>query len=334
MEPFKKAFAEMRREARATAPLRWSRRELAQVTLLKGAHQESIAPLLRDCPVKVLERGDVLLRAGENCNALYIVLSGRLRMQDPSSATPDTPVRAGDSIGELSLLERATLGSTISAADRTRLLVVDRNTAWALIRTSHEIARNWLSLIAGRVRVSGTIAGSEVLKTSHERYTMHDERTGLNNRHWLESMLPRQIGRSTVNNAPLGLLLVEIDDFADYVARFGSETGDQACRVAAETLVNNVRPTDLTACYAIARFAVALPGSTAANVCLVAERVRAAMSRAAAFRAGDSALPPFTLSAGVAQLQPSADASALLAAAETALQRARGSGGNRVGMVA
>lgn len=332
MNRAKKTFEAMRREARATAALRVSRRELTQIELLKRAHQESIVPLLQDCPVMVLASGDTLLRAGDACTALYLVVSGQLRMEDPSGTVHETPVRPGDCIGELFLMQKTVVAATISAVEPTRLLVIDRTAAWALIRASHEIARNWLSLIAERSHVSAIIGGSEVVKTAHERYTTHDERTGLNNRRWLESMLPRLTARSLESKVPLGLLLVEIDGFADYVARCGSAAGDHACRIVAETLVKNVRPTDLVACYATAVFAVVLPESNAKNACVVGERVRHAVSRAGTRIPDERASPPVTVSVGATQLQLSADTSAFLARAESALRSAKAAGGDRVGI--
>lgn len=332
MDESKKTFEGARREARASASARWSRKELAQIALLKDAHQETIAPLLRDCPVRSLANGDVLLRAGEACQALYMILSGRLRMQASSSTNPDMFVRAGDSIGELFLLKDAVVVSTISATEPTRLLVIDRNTAWALIRGSHEIARNWLSLLAERTHVKGVIAGNEELRTVHGHHTAHDERTGLHNRHWLESVLPRQIARSNASHAALGLLLVEIDGLADDFARAGPTAGDQACYAVAQLLVHNFRPTDVVACYGVAQFAVVLPDTNATSACAAGERVRRAVSQAGMVLPSDSASRPLTVSVGVTELQPGTDASAFLAAAEAALQMAKTRGGDRVGM--
>jgi diguanylate cyclase (GGDEF)-like protein len=332
MDQSKKTFEDMRREARASAAARWSRKELAQIALLKDAHQETIVPLLRDCPVRSLASGEVLLRAGEPCPALYMVLSGRLRMEGPSSTMPDMFVHAGDSIGELFLLKEAIVTPTISATEPTRLLVVDRNAAWALIRASHEIARNWLSLLAERTRAKGIIAGNEELKTSHGHHTSHDERTGLYNRHWLESMLPRQIARSTASHEPLGMLLIEIDGFADHVARSGPAVGDLASHAVARLLVHIFRPTDLVVHYGAGQFAVVLPGSEAADTCVVGERVRNAISRMGAITLGEHISLTLTVSVGATELPPSTDASAFLAAAEAALQMAKTSGGNRVGM--
>jgi diguanylate cyclase (GGDEF)-like protein len=329
MDKIKNAFAGLRQKARETAPMRWSRKELAQNNLLQGAHQETIAPLLRDCPVRVVAGGEVLARAGDPCPALSLVLSGRLRMDEPSATIPATIVRAGDTIGELSLLEKAVVASTITAVESTRLLVIDRNAAWALIRTSHEIARNWLSLLAERTRISGVIGGSTVLKTTHLAYTTHDERTGLHNRHWLDSMLPRHIARSSASNEPLGLLLVEIDGFDEYVMRYGQAAGDRAHQTVAQMIVDNVRPTDLAVCYGTALYAVVLPDSNSTSACLVGERVRKAVTKAER-PIPDAGAPSLTVSIGVTQFQPSTNASVLLAAGENALQMARASGGNRV----
>lgn len=331
MDEPKKKFAALRRLARESAPSRWSRKELAQVTLMKGAHQETLAPLLRDCPVKVMAAGEILLRAGEPCQALYLVLSGRLQMEDMTLSLPDTMIRAGDCIGELFLLDKTIVTGTVTAAEPTRLLVLDRNNAWALIRKSHEIARNWLLLLAERTRLSGIIAGNEELKTTHGHQLTHDERTGLHSRNWLESILPREVTRSATDGAPLGFLLAEIDGFVDYVAQFGLAAGDEACRIAAETLASNLRPTDLIATYGSAQFAIVLPNADIASACLAGERVRKAISKANMPNFGENGAR-LTVSLGATQLQPSGDAAALLAAAESALQMAKSRGGNRVGM--
>jgi GGDEF domain-containing protein len=149
-------------------------------------------------------------------------------MQDPSSTVPDSFLKAGDSVGELFLLQNAVVAWTISAVEPTRLLVIDHDAAWALIRASHEAARNWLTLLAERARVGGIVRASEELKTSYKRHATLDDSTGLHNRLWLESTLPRQVARSAISQAPLGLLLIEIDGFDEYRAELGSEAGEHA----------------------------------------------------------------------------------------------------------
>lgn len=315
------------------ATARHSRRDLAQVALLKGAHQERIMPLLRNCPVLLMTPGEVLLQAGESCEAIYLVLNGRLRMHDPASSVPDVFVDAGDSIGELCLLQKAIVARVVAAVESSRVVVIDRKIAWKLIAASHEISRNWLALLAARSRVSGVIDGSEELKTAHGGHPTLDEATGLHNRRWLEAMLPRQMTRSATNNSSLSLLLVEIDGFDDYARRFGPAAGDHACYAVAEALVNSVRPTDLVVAYATAQFVVVLPDSDGFNACQVGERLRHAVSAVTvAASDDDDGTRPLTASVGVTQYQSATELSAFLGAVEAAVKMVKASGGDRVGM--
>lgn len=316
-------------DVQTLAVARHARKELARVALLKGAHQESIMRWLRECPVRSLERGDVLVSAGEICEALYLVLSGRLRMENPSGPDIDAQIAAGDSIGELFVLQDATSGSTIRAVESTRVLAIDRKTAWALINASHEVARNWLALLAERTRLGPAVGSVATLETVHRGVAL-EKVPGLHSRNWLESTLPRHMQRSSAAMASLGLLLVEIDGFDDYTRQHGITAGDDVCQAVAQTLVNSLRPNDFVAVYAIGQFAVVLPDCDGATGCLVGERVRAAVARAMASR--DGGADGVTVSVGAAQCESGTDLPAFLAAAEAALEMAKRSGGNRVGM--
>jgi diguanylate cyclase (GGDEF)-like protein len=329
MDKIKKTIAELRQKARETAPTRWSRRELAQMSLLKGAHQETIAPILRDCPVRVLANGDDLLRAGEACNAVYMVLSGRLAITDPGVLTPRAYIKPGDSIGEMILRERIVAASAIRAVEPSRVLVVHRDVAWELVRKSHEASQNWLAVLAGRSPPSVDIGGGSD-STAPRAPVLHDELTGLYNRRWLEGVLPRQIARSSTGIESLALLLIEIDGFTDYTGRFGHNTADLAYQAVAQTVVLSVRPTDFVVSYGPGQFAAVLPRSDAVGACLVGERIRGAISKAGTLAPEDNLLHSLTISVGAIEMKPYADAAALLAAAEAALTLARRAGGDRV----
>lgn len=304
--------------------------EINRLGLFKGANADEIGILLQSCPVRSLATGDVLIRAGESCSALYLVLSGNLRATDPSSTVPDTFIKPGDSLGELFLFEDAAVAWDVSAAAPTRLLVIDASAAWGLVDSSHAVARNLLRLLVERARLGGTIAASGELRTSYKRHATLDESTGLHNRHWLDAILPRQLARSAMSNAPLSLLLIEIDDFADYCAQFGTAAGDHARYAVSQTLVNSVRPTDLVASCGPMQFAVVLPDAEIAGACRVGERLCNAVSEAVVLMSDESILPSITVSIGAALLEPASDAAAILKAAETQLQTAKRTGGNRV----
>lgn len=314
----------------SAVPAQTTAEELGQLNLFKNGKLEPILPILQDCAIRQLDAGEILVRAGDGCGALYLVLNGRLRAQNPASTVPDTFIKAGDSLGELFLLQEAVVPWTISAVEPTRLLVIDTKAAWRLVEASHAVARNLLALLVERSRAGGTISASGELRTSYKRHATLDESTGLHNRTWLEAMLPRQVARSTMSNAALGLLLIEIDDFTNYREQFGDAAGDHARYAVAQTLINNVRPTDPVACYGRAQFAAVLPQADAAGTNVVAERLRDAVSEAVVLMSDESILPSLTVSIGAAQLDAAGDAAGLLKAAEAGLSTAKRTGGNRV----
>jgi len=126
--------------------------KVGHLGLFRGANGNEVAVLLQSCPVRSQATGDILVRAGESCAALCIVLSGSLRAKDPSSTVPDTFIKAGESSGELFLFEDAAVARTVSATAPTRLLVFDASAAWGLVNSSHAVARNLLKLLVERTR--------------------------------------------------------------------------------------------------------------------------------------------------------------------------------------
>jgi hypothetical protein len=89
------------------------------------------------------------------------------------------------------LFEDAAVAWTVSAAAPTRPLVIDASAAWGLVERSHAVARDLLKLLVERARLGGTIEASSELRTSYKRHVTLDESTGMHNRHWLDSILPR-----------------------------------------------------------------------------------------------------------------------------------------------
>lgn len=319
----------LRPQPLAPASCAISEHEMRALGLLKGVDIGSIKSFLQACPVRMLKPGEIVVRAGDSCPVLYLVLSGQLRVQDPSASVPDSTISPGDCLGEMFLLQNTIVAWTISAVQPTRLLVVDVNTAWRLVDVSHVIARNMIGVLAERLR-GGVMGGAPAeLRAAQCRYAALDHGTGLHNRAWLESVLPRQVARSAMSNMSLSLLLLEIDRFADYKAQFGADAAERARYAVAQTLINNVRPTDLVACYGPASFAIVLADADVRGARVASERVREAVAEAVILTSDESTLPSITVSIGAASLQFDAGPAELLRTADVALQEALGAGGNR-----
>lgn len=309
-----------------------TREELVQLTLFAAADLEVLEPVLRGCPVRTYAAGDVLIAAGTDNRCLYLVLSGSLgvHLQSPKSA-PITVLSAGETAGEISLIDREPASAFLIAAAPTRVLVLDEELLWMLARSSHAVAYNLLRTLASRLRGGNEMIQESRAKVEHYKFQAFvDALTGVFNRHWLDEMLARQMERSRVSGQPLSLLMIDVDHFKDFNDRYGHVAGDYALRAVASCLRSALRPTDLLARHGGEEFVVLLPGAALAQAYEVAERLRLAARATSVKRLDGSVLPGVTVSIGVAQLPPTGSGEAFIELADRALYRAKDAGRDRV----
>jgi diguanylate cyclase (GGDEF)-like protein len=174
-----------------------------------------------------------------------------------------------------------------------------------------------------------------------------DGLTGVLTRRAIEAGLSQQLARCRAAGETLGILLIDLDRFTTYNARYGHGSGDACLRRVAAMVSGEVRrEADLVGRFAGDQFLVVLPDRDLAACIRVAQRVRRAVERAGIGHAPDgppSSEPPVqtrpfpvTVSLGVAVAGPGADAvmvpeaDALLRVAREHLAAAKASGRNRV----
>jgi len=211
------------------------------------------------------------------------------------------------------------------------VLAIDEELLWILVETSHAIASNLLFTLTQRLRY-----GNQVIfegREKYEQYRFHatvDALTGLFNRHWLNSMLPRQMHRARICSQPFCLLLIDIDYFKQYNDQHGHLAGDRALGAVTQALQDCLRPTDMAARYGGEEFIVLLPNCRLEAAESVAERVRVTVaSMQIAFAQGID-LPSVTASVGIAQMSEDDTLESFIAAADEAMYRAKQAGRNRV----
>lgn len=182
--------------------------------------------------------------------------------------------------------------------------------------------------IAERRRVEAELA--EALETM-ERLAQQDGLTGLANRRYLDEFLQREWLRSRRDEASLGFIIADLDDFKAYNDHLGHLAGDNALRAVARAIQSVLRrPADLGARYGGEEFAMVLPNTDLEGALQVAEAVRQAVA-ALGFVHPNDPRRHLSLSLGVATRIPSTDSpESLIRAADAALYRAKSQGRNRV----
>lgn len=158
-----------------------------------------------------------------------------------------------------------------------------------------------------------------------------DELTGLANRRRFMEVVELELKRAERFQSPLGLLLVDLDDFKLVNDRFGHGTGDEVLRALSDVFRESLRDVDLAARLGGEEFAVLLPETDYAGAAGVAERLRASL---ASLELETPAGVPFrvTASFGVGVYPEAQSVDELLRTADAALYRAKDEGKNRVAL--
>ncbi len=185
-----------------------------------------------------------------------------------------------------------------------------------------------LEYLAGQAVVSIENAS---LHETVERQAVTDELTGLANVRAFTSTLDRELERGRRFETPLGLLMMDIDDFKLVNDTYGHQQGDEVLAQVAGVLRDHSRELDTPARYGGEEMAVVLPQTGVEGAEMLAERIREAVEALRVPRVRGGGVLSVTASFGVASVPDvAADRESLIAAADAALYRAKRSGKNRV----
>ena len=165
-----------------------------------------------------------------------------------------------------------------------------------------------------------------------QRQAVTDELTGLFNHRRFQEVMSIEVERAKRFEQPLGLIMLDIDDFKLVNDRYGHLQGDQVLREVARVLLESSREVDEPARYGGEEMAVALPQTDLEGANLFAERLRSRIEALEVPLVSGKGTLSVTASFGAAAFPDSAvpDKDALVAAADSALYRAKRLGKNRV----
>lgn len=216
---------------------------------------------------------------------------------------------------------------------------------WGLLIAHHcKEPRQWqlleidlLKQLATQVAIA--IQQSQLYQRLHEanqelqRLASKDGLTELANRRRFDEYFDLEWHRKAREQAPLSLILCDIDYFKTYNDTYGHQAGDDCLQQVARAISGAVkRPADLVARYGGEEFAVILPNTEASGAVHVAEKILAAVKAMEIAHANSPIGNYVTLSLGVASTVPSYESSpaTLIAAADQALYQAKAQGRNRL----
>ena len=248
-----------------------------------------------DCPVRgAIYRSSIERRAGHACGLVPRTMGSQLAI----SLTVE-------SVGEMALLVAAT-------DDRHLGLFGDEA----------------LGALQGHLQSALTNAYKY---DAIRRQVVTDHLTGLYNRRYFTKRADEEIQRALRHQAPLSMLMADVDHFKRVNDTYGHATGDRVLQAVAGILKDALRITDVCSRYGGEEFAVLLPHTPGDNAYHVAERIRETLGQTRYTGLGLPADANVTISVGIATCPGDAtELDELLELADKALYRAKDAGRDTV----
>lgn len=161
------------------------------------------------------------------------------------------------------------------------------------------------------------------------REVVTDPLTNLYNRRFFEKRAEEEVARSLRHQAPLTLLMVDIDHFKHVNDTYGHPTGDKVLQSVSKFLHDSVRQTDICGRYGGEEFILLLPNTPGRNAVFLADRLRAGVADIMYSGLGIPGDKAITISGGVATCPRDAtNLDDLVRRADEALYEAKRAGRN------
>lgn len=184
--------------------------------------------------------------------------------------------------------------------------------------------------LVGTVVTFRDVTERKKLEQNLQTLAVTDGLTGLHNRMYFTNKLDEEFQRASRYEAPLSLILMDIDYFKSVNDTYGHQAGDAYLKAISALIRSSIRRVDVAARYGGEELVVILPHTEARAAALLAERLR---ERVAAMEVhfGGHAIRR-TISVGVATCTPGSvkTMDEFLTAVDNALYAAKRAGRDRV----
>jgi diguanylate cyclase (GGDEF)-like protein len=186
-------------------------------------------------------------------------------------------------------------------------------------------AVNEMRLIRMVTATIGLSLANVQLRESLRQQALRDPLTGMYNRRFLHEALELELRRAKRKGWPVGLVMIDIDNFKLFNDTYGHAAGDSLIRKVAESLQSTVRSNDVLCRYGGDEFCLIMPEASPMDIALWAARRRSGAERLS-FEWEGKTLPFPTLSLGAAAFPGCETSDALFRGADTALYAAKADG--------
>ena len=192
-----------------------------------------------------------------------------------------------------------------------------------------EIQNAQSRLRSANAELERRVAEIHALQSLLQEQAIRDPLSGLYNRRYLDETLDRELARALREDYPVSIVMGDIDHFKKLNDTYGHQAGDEVIRLAARSLREQARASDIICRFGGEEFLLVLPGMTLENA---VERVNAWRQKFSEERLSFGGFElSATMSFGIASFPAHGNAAErLIAAADQALYLAKKNGRNSV----
>jgi diguanylate cyclase (GGDEF)-like protein len=208
------------------------------------------------------------------------------------------------------------------------LFMVEMQIGWDAWRQFREGVRQLVLNRRIRRELELRNAQLDALNRDLQVMAIHDQLTGLYNRHFIVEQLERQRELFQRHGSLCSIVLLDIDHFKQVNDRFGHAVGDEVLREFSRRIESLLRQGDMLGRYGGEEFLLVLPMADSEAAAKLAERVRQRVEETPLVEGAQTIYG--TASFGVAQLAVGEGVDDWLERADQALYRAKSLGRNRV----
>ena len=125
-------------------------RHLQRVPIFSGFDEAELRGVAELAKIVEVAAGTAVTEIGEPGESFFVLIDGTAAVRTPLG--PGAELHPGDFFGEMSLLDGEPRSATIVAVTPLRLLVVERDHFWRLMRETPELVTRILTILSRRVR--------------------------------------------------------------------------------------------------------------------------------------------------------------------------------------
>lgn len=231
---------------------------------------------------------------------------------------------AGDDVGAVSSAEASALAAPLgplSPGGRVHGLIT-------VVRRGPGFSEDDRAVLRSLATQAALALENVDLHVQVSRQAVTDELTGLSNHRRFQELLAVEMEQVRRYHHPVGLIMLDIDNFKSVNDTYGHQQGDVVLRRVSRVLADTSREADFPARYGGEELALILPHTDMPGSFAIAERIRTAVESLRIPRLDDEGVLRVTASLGVAA-STNGSKEDLVAEADAALYEAKRQGKNR-----